>query len=342
MESAATLIAGALGDSTVTQYSRQFRQYLDFCSAQGVPRNRALPPSDPAILSFITQLFIDNATSGSAGAALTAIRSSCRLLGYDPAAVCSTQLEYLMRSFKRLRPSRPRGKRLPATYPVLAKWCRALKRRGDHVAATLLLVMFHGFLRPGEATAAGSSGGPLRAHVTFFDDHCILHLPESKTDVFSRGIDIHIAANGSDLCPLAALRALFQHASNKALHAPLFQTSATGSAVTYDGLTRIIKLSCSITGMDSALYKPHSIRIGAATTAAVLGFPADVIKHLGRWSSACYQIYTRMTHERFASVSQAFASSRAFSLVPSEFGALSNIPATDVSFDNLDVVFGNR
>lgn len=342
MDSAATLIAGALGDSTVTQYSRRFRQYLDFCAAQGVPRDRVLPPSDPAVIAFITQLFLDEATAGTAGAALTAIRSSCRLLGYDSSAVCSAQLEYLMRSFKRLRPSRSRGKRLPATYPVIARWCRALRSRGDHVAATLLLVMFHGFLRPGEATAAGTSGGPLRSHVTFHDDYFILHLPESKTDVFCRGIDIHIAANGSDLCPLAAMRALFQRASNKAPNAPLFQVPATGAALTYDSLLQTIKLACSITGMDSTLYKPHSIRIGAATTAAVLGFPADVIKHLGRWSSACYQIYTRMTHERFASVSQSFASSRAFSLVPSEFGALSNLPATDITFDNLDVVFGNR
>ena len=92
-------------------------------------------------------------------------------------------------------------------------------------------------------------------------------------------------------------------------------------------------------GLDPKLYKPHSIRIGAATTAAVLGFPADVIRTLGRWSSSCYQLYTRMTSERFAAVSSSFASSRPFSLVPSEFGNLLSIPATKISFENIGVIF---
>lgn len=307
-----------------------------------MPHHFTLPPSNPAILAFVTQLFIDNVTSGTAAAALTAIRSSCRLLGYDPSAVCSAQLEYLMRSYKRLRPSQVRGKRLPAVYPIVARWCRALRSVGDLLAAAVILAMFHGFLRPGEATPSGPGDSPHRADASLFARHALYHLPESKTDVFRRGVDVHIAANDSDLCPLAALRDIMQQAPNKSPGAPLFQHPTTGAAFSYDDLSSAIRRACTLTGMNSSLYKPHSIRIGAATTAAVLGFPADVIKHLGRWSSSCYQIYTRMTPERFASVSQSFASSRAFSLVPSEFGALRNIPATDITFDNIGAIFGNR
>ncbi len=246
-----------------------------------------------------------------------------------------------MRSYKRLRPSRPREKRLPATYPIVAKWCIALRREGRHTEAALLLIIFHGFLRPGEATQTDSAAGPRRTHLSLFLAHALLHLPESKTDIFHLGVDVHIAANDTPLCPVAAIRTVWEQAPNKSPLAPLFQKS-DGSVFTYRDLSATIIRACKLTGMSSALYKPHSLRIGAATTAAVLGFPYDVIKHLGRWSSSCYQIYTRMTHERFATVSRSFASSRPFSLVPSEFGVLSNIHATDISFDNLEVVFGNR
>ena len=50
-------------------------------------------------------------------------------------------------------------------------------------------------------------------------------------------------------------------------------------------------------GIDEKLYSGHSFRIGAATTAARGGIQDSLIKVLGRWQSAAYQIYIRTPPE---------------------------------------------
>ncbi|KAL7390679.1 hypothetical protein ABVT39_025812 [Epinephelus coioides] len=52
---------------------------------------------------------------------------------------------------------------------------------------------------------------------------------------------------------------------------------------------RELCLSC---GLSPAAYTAHSLRIGAATTAALL-IPTPSLKSLGRWSSAAYVRYIR-------------------------------------------------
>ena len=47
----------------------------------------------------------------------------------------------------------------------------------------------------------------------------------------------------------------------------------------------------------SQSYSCHSVRIEAATTAAAEGFPAWLIKSLGRWSSEAYLTYVRCPQE---------------------------------------------
>lgn len=341
MDVVTNLITNALADKTVTSYWSWFQKFRVFCAAANVPTSLVLPPASAQILAFVSQLYLDGNTAGVAARALTSLRSTCRMLGYSVDGLYSKQLEYFMKSYKRLRPSQLIQKRHPATYPIVIRWCRALVSRRKKVAAALLITMFHGFLRPGEATSTDSSAAPCRADLTFSGEYAMLHLPESKTDVYHLGVDIMFAANDSAWCPVTLLRWVLDNAPDKGMFAPLFQ-KADGSAYRYSDLQDVIVLACSLTSMSSKFFKPHSLRIGAATTAAVLGFPADVIKHLGRWSSSCYQVYTRMTKARFSNVSKSFASSRAFSLVPSEFGALRSIPVADISFDNVGVIFGNR
>ena len=40
-------------------------------------------------------------------------------------------------------------------------------------------------------------------------------------------------------------------------------------------------------------YTGHGFRMGAATTAARVGIPDNMIKTLGRWSSEAYRLYIR-------------------------------------------------
>ena len=48
----------------------------------------------------------------------------------------------------------------------------------------------------------------------------------------------------------------------------------------------------------SGRYTLHSFKIGAATTAAALGFPPNLIQALGRWSSEAYKAYIKRPQDQ--------------------------------------------
>lgn len=68
---------------------------------------------------------------------------------------------------------------------------------------------------------------------------------------------------------------------------------SSGKPLTKNALTSETGQLLSQSGFTPTLYAGHSYRIGAATTAASVGFAPWLIKTLGRWSSDCYERYIR-------------------------------------------------
>jgi hypothetical protein len=66
-------------------------------------------------------------------------------------------------------------------------------------------------------------------------------------------------------------------------------------------------------GMPPFEYGTHSLRIGAATTLAILGFPSHFIQVIGRWKSLSYQLYVRLGERERKQALARMASSQLFS-----------------------------
>lgn len=77
-----------------------------------------------------------------------------------------------------------------------------------------------------------------------------------------------------------------------------------GSLFTYKQLHDGIQRLAVAAGLDPKSFRTHSCRIGGATTLAILGFPAHIIKQIGRWRSISYQLYTKASDAQLREVSR--------------------------------------
>ncbi|CAF4701634.1 unnamed protein product, partial [Rotaria socialis] len=77
----------------------------------------------------------------------------------------------------------------------------------------------------------------------------------------------------------------------------------TGRALTRTEFVKRLREVISSFGINSSFYSGHSLRIGAASTAAKAGLPIYLIKILGRWSSEAYRRYISVSS---STISNAF------------------------------------
>ena len=133
------------------------------------------------------------------------------------------------------------------------------------------------------------------------NDSVCLHLKTSKTDPFRQGITVRIEANNTFLCPVNALRHYV--ASHPNPQGPLF-VFKNGTFLTRADVNALLKSTTN----GAANVSSHSLRIGAASTAAAMGCPKYLIQSMGRWSSDCFRRYIRISDSTLRSASRALAS----------------------------------
>ena len=123
-----------------------------------------------------------------------------------------------------------------------------------------------------------------RKHITFNANRSItLTLPTSKTNQYRKGTAIQLAPTHSPICPVKALRTLFQR-EPKQLNEPFFSRSR-GQAFNRGYVINQIKELLLRAGISASHFSGHSIRKGAAVSAAAKGLSKEDIKLLGRWNS---------------------------------------------------------
>ena len=233
----------------------------------------------------------------------------------DPSLMSTfPRLSYMLKGLQRSRAiTRSPRQRLPVTPQILAMlqatWSTPPITYDSHLLWAACCVGFFGFLRAGEfiARSASDSSGALIAasdvtrDLSYPPNFVKIHLRQSKTDSFGRGVDIFLGRTNQAICPVAAILS-FLTVRPAGMGGPLF-CFQDGSVLSRERLVGEVRAALQRQGLDASRYSGHSFRIGAATTAAAAGVPDHTIKILGRWESAAYHLYIRTPPAQLASVS---------------------------------------
>ncbi len=208
------------------------------------------------------------------------------------------RVDLVIRGGKRVYGVKGKRFRLPLTAPLLLRILNEITDDEEGInVRTALCLAFADFLRSGEFTwnmwsLEHHRFHLARTHIQFNLDHSvILTLPLSKTDQYRIGAAIPIASspNPSPLCPVQALHRLYSLYPRPST-SPLF-SRPYGQPFTKQFLVAKIRELLLQAGIPSLGFSGHSIRKGAAVTAAMNGISRDDIKLLGRWKSDAVDNY---------------------------------------------------
>ena len=219
----------------------------------------------------------------------------------NPHGAIIPQLTMALRGTRRLCSKRPKQCK-PITIELLSRLVAELRKGvfdpyNDVLMHTALTTGFWGFFRSGELFPEKFSP---HLHITcadviLHDDRATIHLKSSKTDVERRGVDIQLFQTRNSVCAVTALRNFIRIRDQCDVHSPFF-CSQYGQPFTRRVFVSRLKHLLLRLGIDSTSYSGHSMRVGAATSAAAAGVPDHLIQALGRWSSLSYLRYIRIDY----------------------------------------------
>ena len=136
-----------------------------------------------------------------------------------------------------------------------------------------------------------------------------IHLKRSKYDQFGIGANILVGTTGAELCPV---RAILDYIAVCGTQPGAFFLNSSQRPIVKPWFVEEIRRVLSSMGLPQQQYAGHSFRIGAATTAAMVGVEDSMIQTLGRWHSSAFLRYIRTPNERLAAVSGTLANAPAF------------------------------
>lgn len=294
------IVMASLDYKTKTAYGTVWRRFSEFFKENIAPST--LPVSVVLLLNFLTSLFqLGYSTIASHVSAIAFIH---KILGCsDPTS--SFLVRQFLKGAKMLNGSAC-DVRLPITANILHQIVLALPKTVILLSHRLLLkaiflLCFNAFLRMGEVCIKyGSSPERViqREDLSFtYHSGAVIAIRivirNFKNNIKQLPMTLVIPLNsGSEMCcPVRALRSYFSE--YKHLSGPLFQFQ-NGAAVPYSFVADKLHNIIGFLGLDYSRYKPHSFRIGAATSAYCQGLSEDDIKRLGRWESNAVRRYIRL------------------------------------------------
>ena len=161
--------------------------------------------------------------------------------------------------------------------------------------SSIFSLAFFGFLRIGEITDSAGVDHTIQVDDVQFDDNknsVTVTIQSSKTDQYGYNETLQVMKNSDRIvCPVKQLLAYL--VIRPKIQGPVF-CHLNHKSVTRFQVSSILKSALSFNGYNPDHYNTHSFRIGAATTAALMGKTDDEIKLMGRWKSNTFRRYIRI------------------------------------------------
>ena len=249
---------------------------------QGRTTTPPVPRTNLSVTSTVTFLSLQQSSQSHTG-----LRKLCGWRSQTRRKV----IDLIIREGKRLYGEGEKCLRLPLTAPILCRIVNEIQENYDGFNfKAALCVAFARFLRSGEFRWDSPVNCLPRSSIAFnFDNSVILTLSSSKTDPFRCGVASHLAPSpNSSICPVNTLKQFYLFCSHPSNH-PLFSRSSGPFSRCYF-VDKIKELPLRA-GISTAGFSGHSLRKGAAVSAAANGLSKDEIKLLVRWKSDAVDVY---------------------------------------------------
>uniref|UniRef100_A0ABM5GIP4 Uncharacterized protein isoform X2 n=1 Tax=Pogona vitticeps TaxID=103695 RepID=A0ABM5GIP4_9SAUR len=295
-DEATRAIGMALAPRTYKKYKATWFEFSEF--RKGRQLGQAWPAPVEHMQQFIVDLHWRGLTPGTIKGKLAAMSFYARANGIRDTSN-DFRIKKMIEGWSRERGKRT-DDRTPISPALLSRLCDGwgricTDRYEESLFRAAALLAFFGAMRISELVALGKKDVSRKAlqldDVTVWDDQVKVRLRSSKTDQYGFGCMVILGqCSLVSICPVRAIREFgilrgtekgyfFQHKDGKPL------TKYQFWSLTDRALKNI--------GIGNMRFGTHSFRIGAASTAALLGYDAGKIKRLGRWSSGCFRKYIR-------------------------------------------------
>lgn len=271
-------------DATARSYSAPWRRFTAYCAARG---HDALTCAEQLAADYLSQLYSpgDAQTGTILRHRAAIVRMRTMLAQPWPGRLIATTINMI----KRLRPVRARyndfydPRRLGALYTATdndTMALAALQRKTVVLLAVAKLLRVSDIVRiapstiehSGEQTTRFTVLTPKQSRGAYDERYTLTALPE------------HDAA----VCPLRALRAWLRRRSEWRAPPPpdklwLSEQRHHDAITSEDTIARWIKRALAAAGIDTRVYKAHSVRGAVATCAIDHGMAPDDVRRTGRW-----------------------------------------------------------
>ena len=291
--------------STRDCYSSAQKKYIQFCAWYDLS---PFPASMNTILLYIAYMNTQGLSASTMSVYLSSIRSAHVMAGYQEPNIRSPQVKLALKAIK--DNSAPPLQKKPIVYTMLKQMISVLNNESNAImwSAMLSLAFFAG-LRGAEYAMVSLNSGhmyPCLSHIQFatVDNTKVMYyqVQSAKTNV--HGYKVPVGCTGAYVCAYCMMLRYVKHQFSTMAdpHMPLF-VFQNGQVVSKNHVNLLIKKLVAKLGYNVADYSTHSIRAGAASTAAAMGFNDWEIMRLGGWRSAAYRSYIRSVDSHVAGLS---------------------------------------